>query len=144
MVAIRLTESMKPTSFFTTAVSILAIHLLTSCGPLRFQQTVGADKLGALQRLGPPKQTISLNDGGEVWVYPLGRETVSSSGHDRYERTNNQPMGEQMAGAFSDGVAEGISNSIVESLFVHRGPYRYVFIDRNGIVTGWETHTSFQ
>jgi len=112
---------------------ILAILLLiTGCTSARFNSVIGEQKQVVLEVLGPPTQVVKTQNNSEIWVYPTSRN--SSSG---LPLEDDDSIGD----AFRKGVAEGVAQSVLDTIFVPGGPYRYLTIGPDGRAVSWETRT---
>lgn len=107
----------------------LSILASTGCVAARFDRAVGQPKEHLLDLVGPPTQVVQSANGTEIWVYPTSR--IVDTG---LPLENEDTIGD----AFQKGLAEGISESIMDSVFLPGGPYRYVVVDREGRVQSWE------
>lgn len=71
-----------------------------------------------------------MSDNSEVWVYPAGSASDSSLPLD-----DDDTLGD----AAIKGIASGVADSLLDSVFIPGGPYRYVHVSADGKVISWET-----
>jgi hypothetical protein len=115
-------------SYSFQIVLILSVFITAGCASHRFNRVIGMDKTQAIDLLGMPIRSVKLDDGREIWAYPVSYQSTSS-----VSSTSSDSIG----GALVEGIGEGISEITLYNLFGD-GPYRYVFFNKNNIAENWE------